>query len=493
MAELKKITALFFILCGCSPIVIGQQMGLKEAINIARSQSVEALQAKHAFISTYWAYRSYRASMLPSLSLYGNLMNYNRAKILLQSYEDGALKYVTTDNLQNSFGLQLNQNITFTGGRLSVYSDLSRIDQFGVNKNLTWYSQPVTVSYYQPLFSYNAFKWNKKIEPKNYEVGKRQYLETMEGVTITTVNAYYQLLTARQNYSISQNNYNNTQQMLKVAKERMKIGSVSRDEYLQLELRMLNDSIFVNENFVKLGEMQMHFNSLLGLDESSEIIPVLEEELPNITMDYNFVLDKVMSNSKFNLENDIKVLNAQSNVEKAKADRGITMSLNARFGLSQNGDKFKNANKDLIDQEVVGLTFSIPIFDWGMGKGKVQKAKAAEKVALAQVRQDENDYRRTIFTAVGEFNNQYRQCTVSKRAMIIAQERYNLVMENFRRGTASVMDLNTARSENDNAQTQYISDISTFWTAYYTLRKYTLHDFIEKKDLEIDVKEMITD
>ena len=35
-------------------------MSLDDVIHTARNQSVEALQAKQAFISTYWAYRSYK-------------------------------------------------------------------------------------------------------------------------------------------------------------------------------------------------------------------------------------------------------------------------------------------------------------------------------------------------------------------------------------------------------------------------------------------------
>ena len=80
------------------------------------------------------------------------------------------------------------------------------------------------------------------------------------------------------------------------------------------------------------------------------------------------------------------------------------------------------------------ITFSIPIFDWGLGKGKVQKAKAAQEVVKAQVQQYENDYRRQMFTAVSQFNNQRQQCMVSERAMRIASERYELTMHRFKEG-----------------------------------------------------------
>ena len=75
--------------------------------------------------------------------------------------------------------------------------------------------------------------------------------------------------------------------------------------------------------------------------------------------------------------------------------------------------------------------------------------------------------------------------------MIIASERYELTMHRFKEGNASVTDLNMAQTENDSAVRQYISDVSNFWTFYYSLRQYTLYDFISGRDLDIDVKEMV--
>ena len=484
-------TIIFLALLSTLPLRGQQTLNLSETIHAARNQSVEALEARQAFISTYWAYRSYQASRLPSFYMYGNLMNFDRSLTLLQNPEDGTLNYVSSNNLQNGVGLQINQNITFTGGTLSVASDLSRIDQFGMNKSLTWYSRPVTVSYYQPLFTYNQFKWDKKIEPKEYEEGKRQYLERMELITVNAVYAYHNLLLAKVNNDISVSNFENSGNMLRIAKERLQLGTVTRAEYLQLELRMLNDSIAINESAVQVREAQMTLNSLLGYDESFEILPEIAGELPNIQMDYDLVMEKALSNSSFSLTNELSLLNAESNVAYAKASRGFSFALNARFGMSQTGPEFPQAYKNLLDQEVVGISFSIPLFDWGLGKGKVQKAKAAQEVVKAQVQQSENDYRRQMFTAVSQFNNQRQQCLVSHKAMLIAAERYDLTMHRFREGNASVTDMNMAQTENDSAQRQYISDLCNFWIYYYTLRKYTLFDFINNCDLEIDVTEMI--
>ena len=58
-----------------------ERMTLSEAIRTARTNSVEALETRQAFISTYWAYRSYKANRLPGVNLNGNLMNFDRSLI----------------------------------------------------------------------------------------------------------------------------------------------------------------------------------------------------------------------------------------------------------------------------------------------------------------------------------------------------------------------------------------------------------------------------
>ncbi len=467
------------------------RMTLDEAISKARESSVSALSAKASFVSSYWAYRSYQASRLPSLNLYGNLASFDRSLRQLQNYETGELVYTSNYNMQNSIGLAISQIVAFTGGRVSLYSDLSRIDEFGSGLGNTWYAQPVTFTYEQPIFAYNQFKWDKKISPKEYERARRAYIETMEQVTIDAARYYFELLLAKRNHDISCSNYRNTSQMHAVAGERLKLGSVTRDEYLQLELRMLNDSISMNETMIKVKEAQMVLNSLLGYDEKFEIEPVLEGNLPNVWMDYDMVMEKSLENSSFLLENEIKTLNAESDVARAKADRGASLSFNAKFGLSNSDAAFRETYRHLLDQEVVGITFSIPIFDWGLGKGRVKEAKAKAEVVKAEVEQAMNDYRRTVFTAVGQFNNQKQQCVASERAASIAEERYGLMMEKFRNGTASVTDLNTAQSENDEAAIRYLTDISNFWNYYFELRKLTLHDFMTDSDIEVDFRELL--
>ena len=152
-------------------------MSLDDAISTAHDQSPAALLARHTFLIGYWEYRAFQAEQLPSLQLSGSLGQYNRSLVALQDATTGAYNYVGNNTLNNSLSLSLNQNITRTGGTVSVTTGLGRLDQFSPESRLTWNSSPVYVSVSQPISLYNRFRWEKKIEPRKYELAKREYLE----------------------------------------------------------------------------------------------------------------------------------------------------------------------------------------------------------------------------------------------------------------------------------------------------------------------------
>ena len=467
------------------------RLTLDKAIYSAQNHSIAAMVAKYTFLSSYWSFRSYQASRLPSLNLSGEVLSFDRSLRLLQDYDTGEMRYLENYNLQNTLGLAIQQNIPLTGGTLRLYSSLNRLDQFAPKESKSYYSQPITLSYTQPLFAYNSFRWNKKIAPKEYELAKRTYIEAMEDITVQAVSYYFSLLLCKTRHTIAVKNYGNTKSLYSIAEERLKLGSITNDELLQLQLRMLNDSLAINDTALAVREQRMRFNSYLRYSENVDIDPVLDDRIPAIEVDYATVLDKALENSSFNASNQLRTLNAEAGIAKAKAERGATATINARFGLSQTGEEFRTAYSNLLDQEVIGLQFSIPLFDWGMGKGRVRMAKARADMVRNQIEQDETDYRHTIYTLIEQFHNQRNQCVVAARAREVAESRYAIAMENFRRGTVSVTDMNTAQTEKDQASQTYVSALADFWNYYYSLRRKTLYDFISHTDIGAEFDRLI--
>lgn len=488
-ARNRLLTFMIWLLAGLSlPGVVHAQehvvmMSLDDAISTAHDQSPAALLARHTFLTGYWEYRAFQAEQLPSLQLSGSLGQYNRSLVALQDATTGAYNYVGNNTLNNSLSLSLNQNITRTGGTVSVITGLGRLDQFSPQSRLIWNSNPIYVSVSQPISGYNSFWWDKKIEPRKYELAKREYIESMEAITVTVVGYFFDLLLAQQRLEIARASHENSSQMHAIAQERFLLGSLSRDEVLQLELKLLNDDLSISDCAVTAQVAMMRLRNYLGYNETVELVLEAPESEGSLTLPYEDVLAKVFENSSTSLEHEIQTLSAARAVAQAKASAGPSANLSARFGLNQVGDKLPEAYRHPLNQEVVGLTLSVPILDWGRGKGRVKVAQSQVEVAAAQIEQAKAQLRENVALKVMRFNRQSSQCEVSRKAEAVGRDRYAAARDRFLAGSTGVTDLNTAQSEMESASLRYLQDLAAWWEYYYDIRQMTLFDYLNQTRL----------
>ena len=459
-------------------------LSLSDVINTAHDQSPAALLARHTFLTGYWEYRAFQAEQLPALRLSGSLGQYNRSLVALQDATTGAFNYVGNNTLNNSLSLSLNQNITWTGGTVSVTTGLGRLDQFSPESRLTWNSSPVYVSLSQPISAYNSFRWEKKIEPRKYELAKREYLEAMEAITVTVAGYFFDLLLAQQRLETAKASRENTAQLYAIAQERFKLGSLSRDEVLQLELKLLNDDLSISDCSVTEQVAMMRLRNYLGYNETVTLSLVAPEANEALMLSYDDVLEKVFEHSSTLLGYDVRTLNAQRAVAQAKAAAGPSANLSARFGLNQVGSDLPAAYRNPLDQEVVGLTLSLPILDWGVGKGRVKVAQSQAEVVEAQISQAMASLRENVALKVMQFNRQSGQCAVSRKAEAVSRDRYAAARDRFLAGATSVTELNNAQSEMENAAIRYLQDLASWWQYYYTIRQMTLYDYFSKNPID---------
>ena len=103
---------------------------LQEAIQRAQQQGPAAQVARSARDAARYRDNAFNARLLPQLVLSGEAANLNRA-INPIDLPDGSTQFVSQANNRSSLGLGFSQEIPLTGGRVTVGSEVSRIDEFG--------------------------------------------------------------------------------------------------------------------------------------------------------------------------------------------------------------------------------------------------------------------------------------------------------------------------------------------------------------------------
>jgi outer membrane protein TolC len=215
-----------------------QEITLNEAIALARTQSVDAAVALNELKTAYWEYRTFRADLLPEVNFSGTLPSYSKQYNSYQN-EDGSYSFVRSNKLGLNGALSIDQNIWFTGGKVSLSSSLDFMKQLGSGGSRQFMSVPIALQLTQPIFGVNNLKWNRRIEPVRYEEAKAAFITATETVTMNAITYFFNLLSAKETLGTARQNQVNADRLYEVAGAKRKMGQISENELLQLKLAAL--------------------------------------------------------------------------------------------------------------------------------------------------------------------------------------------------------------------------------------------------------------
>jgi len=468
---------------------IQRPITLAETIALARVQSLDAAVALNELKTSYWEYRTFRADLLPERNLTGTLPNYNKSYNAHQS-SDGSYSYVRNNSLGMYGELSIDQNIWFTGGRISLISSIDFLNELSNDNKKNFMSIPIAIRLNQPIFGVNNIKWNRRIEPVRYEEAKARFISETEQVTITAINYFFNLLLAKEKLATAIQNQGNAEHLYKVAQARRQMGQISENELLQLKLNSLQAKASVTENESNLNANMFRLRSFLGISETEILEPVVPESAPNIDMVYEDVLGKALERNSFSQNILRRQLEAEYAIARAKGDLR-SISLFATIGFTGKDQRFYDAYQNLHDNQVVQLGLKIPLVDWGKRRGKVKVAESNREVVESRLKQEQMNFNQDIFLLVANFNNQAAQLNIATEADQIAQQRYKTSIESFLIGQINTLDLNDAQNSKDQARQNHIEQMLYYWSFYYRLRSLTLWDFEKRAPLEVDFEEVI--
>lgn len=468
------------------------KLTLQEAIAIARMQSPEALMAKHRYRASYWQYRSFKASYLPSLTLYATLPDFDRSIRTISTVEGEVFSPQTTNRIYG--GLSLTQRIGVTGGTLSLNSNLSRIDNIFENPDTTFTqfsSSLLNVTYRQPIFQYNEFRWEQKLEPLKYDEAKKQYIQDMEQVALTTTNYFFNLLEAQIQLKVAEINQANYDTLYKIAVGRYNLGKIAENDLLQLELQYLRANAALEQARLDIEDQLYRFKSFLRIQDTSKI----ELEIPDNINHFMVPAEKAIAEARANNAQSLsfarRLLEAQSAVAQAKLNGRFDAELFAVYGLTNNAGQLGDLNNNPLDQQQIQMGITLPILDWGVAKGRIKMAESNQELVRTSVEQEQIDFDQQVFLKVAQFNMQYNQVLIAAKADTVAQKGYDITKARYLIGKITITDLNIAQAEANSSKGNYISALRTYWRNYFDLRRLTLFDFERNRPLEVDYKGLL--
>jgi outer membrane protein TolC len=157
--------------------------------------------------------------------------------------------------------------------------------------------------------------------------------------------------------------------------------------------------------------------------------------------------------------------------------------LNLRLGITGDNKNAAKVYNNPTQSPSVALSFSIPLFDWGEKKARIEAQEAA--IQTQQLNYDEQG--KEIIIGVREayrnIQNQLNQIEIAKQSERNAQLTYEINLERYENGDLTGMDLNLYQTQLSQNKVSYAQALINYKIQLLNLKIQSLYDFEKNEEI----------
>ena len=333
------------------------------------------------------------------------------------------------------------QEVTFRNGEVNAVNG-AETERYNAALNLNY-----------TLFDGLGRWYDYKRFKEQYNLSELQVRQTIETTLLQLFTVYYEVARLRENVSVLEQTYANTQDRLTRAQYQFDYGQVNKLEVLNAEVDLVTDSINL------INGRQLLRNA------KRDLTVVLNSELDRaFTVDtaVNFI-NPIRMEEFYTAapQNNVELLIAKSNIQLSdysyKAAKSVflpSLNLNGSYGWNEGQfpvTSFATSSTSTVLS--VGLSLNWNLFDGGTGITNVKTARILRDNQELVEKQLEVETARNLANARGNYQNSLEIYRLQRQNVLTAQDNYERSAERYKLGQISSVELRQAQINLLNSQT----------------------------------------
>ena len=454
---------------------------LNEAVNIAMENSPDIIQARLSLENARENLNAQRASLKSNFRLSLAPYSFTRDR----RFNEDLGEWVDVQNTVSQGTFSIEQPIIWTDGVVSLNNNFGWQDSYSsVSEEVTkGFTNNLTLSLQQPLFTYNRRKLDLKELELAYENSQLNYALHELSVEKQITQIFYQVYQTQMNLIISKEEYANRKQSYDIIKNKVDAGLSAKEELLQAALDMLSSQSTMKNNEVELENVKDNFKQALGVPLEEEIMVVADVSVTPVDIDLQQAIDYALTNRMELRQREIEIQNSQFEIIRTNAinefrgDIGVEVGL---FGMHENlGDIYEKPT----DNEAIKFTLDIPIWDWGEKKARLKAAEATLKSREYNLKDEEVNIKLAIRQIYRNLGNLLMQIEIARKNVENAKLTYEINLEKYRNGDLTSMDLNLQQNQLTQQKNSLTSALINYKIELLNMKLQTLYDFENKQPI----------
>ena len=452
-------------------------LDLDRTVRLATDSSLAVQKYQSVYDASRYQYLSWQASRKPQFSLESTPVSYQR--YMTQRYlsaEDRDV-YRQQRMFYSQAGIHATQTMESWGGEFYGSTQLGFLRSFGEDDKTQFMTVPIKVGYKQDLLFFNPLKWNRQIEPMKLTLAEKKLAYGIETTSEEAVGKFFTLALAQEQLRMAEEYLASCDTIYSIAERRYRIASISKAELSILELQKTNARTTLANARISRSRAVQDLATYLGMERSTDIELIIPAVMQNLHIDAKEAIQHARENNPQYLSSREAVTEARRDAERARIEKNFSVSLDASVGLNQVADRFADAYRHLLSQDMATITLSVPLKDWGKRKNAYLAARSNVEATERAEQEAARDTELDVALTVADFNERQDIVETASQALTIAEDAYAQTLQRFIKAQADAYSLSVAQSHWQTARQNQIASLQNYWLTYYHLRRLTLFDY----------------
>jgi len=475
MKYLKIIMMAAVILLTVNLASAQTKLALEDAMEIALQNSPDISKARLNMEQNKEYLNAQLASLKSRFSFEVTPFSYSKT----DTYNDYFSEWYTSENKGASGSLTIAQPIKFSDGTLVLKNDFGYQDNFAEasNNNYKGYNNNLYLQYIQPLFTYNRTKMNLEKNQLNLENATLAYAIEMLNLERLVNQAFYSIYQKQMAYEIAKEEYENQKVSKEIIESKVEGDLSAKEELYQAELNLATSKSSLDNSLVNLENAKDQFKQLIGMSLYEEVEVITDIKYTPVIIDLEKAIANGLSQRLELSQRQINLTNAQFNLIETSATNEFRGDMRLSVGIIGNNEKFQDIYSRPTKSPQIGITFSIPIFDWGERKARIRAAEIAVETSEIDKKTLQDDIIINIRQVYRNLNNLVLQIGIAEQNDRNAQLTYEINLERYKNGDLTSMDLQRYQTQLSSKKMEMSNSLINYKLELLNMKIQSLWDF----------------
>ncbi|RLD65392.1 MAG: TolC family protein [Bacteroidetes bacterium] len=438
-----KLTLIIFILISTKLLnaqdTITKVLRLEDAMNIAMGNSPDIQKSRLNMERNKENLNAQLAALKSRFALDVTPIQYSVQEV----YNTYFSEWYTEENKMSFGSLIISQPVKQTDGTLVLRNTLSYQDNYSEANSTTYtgFNNNFYIEFNQPLFTYNRTKMNLKRNELSLETATLSYAIQMLSLEQRVTQAFYFIYQKQKTVQISKEEYDNQKISKSIIESKVEADLSAKEELLQAELNLATSKSNYDNSIVDLDNEKDQFKLLIGISIYEDVEVEADIEYKPVIIDLNKAIENSISQRMELRQRQINIDNAEMDIIQSSATNEFRADMNLSLGLMGNNEVFMNVYDKATKSPQAGITFKIPIFDWGERKARIRAAEVELESKKIDKKSEEDNIVLNLRKIFRNLQNLVTQIEIAEKNEKNAQLTYEINLERYRNGDLTSMDL----------------------------------------------------